>query len=132
MAVLAPRIKTVARGVYRGLRATAAAIALTGADADTTILVTGTATVIVTLPAAALNKGMRVTVVGQSATASGVGLTVDVPSTDTLYGNGFTAAAGKGAVNTQATARAGDGITVQSDGTNWFIIAVFGTWAREA
>lgn len=106
---------------------------LSPADLPGLVKVTGTATVVITLPLAALCKGASITLVGVAATAAGAGLTLDVNAADTMNGNGFTAAAGKGAVNSQATSRAGDTITAVSDGgTAWYITAVTGTWAREA
>lgn len=117
----------------RAVRSTSAALTLSPQDAGGVTIVTGTATVSVTLPPAALCKGGQFTLIGAAATASGAGLTLDVAATDSMAGNGFTAAAGKGAVNTQATSRAGDAITVVSDGaTTWYITGVTGTWAREA
>lgn len=87
-----------------------------------------------TLPSAArAGRGATYTIVNVVATASGTGTFVDLTGTDTMVGNGFTAAAGKGAVNTQATSRAGDAITVVSDGVSaWYIVSLTGTWAREA
>lgn len=115
------------------VRTLAADTTLAPQDFPAIVKVTGTATVVITLPPAARVKGASITLIGVAATAAGAGLTLDVPSSDTMNGNGFTAAAGKGAVNSQATSRAGDSITVVSDGgTAWYITAVTGTWAREA
>lgn len=117
----------------RQIKTVAADTTLTPADGGGIVYVTGTATVVITLPLAALCKGMEFTLVGVAATAAGAGLTLDVNAADTMNGNGFTAAAGKGAVNTQATSRAYDSITaVSNGGTAWAIVAVTGTWAREA
>lgn len=115
------------------IKSLTASATLTPADAGV-ILVTLTTTAVVTLPSAArAGKGATYTIVSVAATASGVGTTVDIPTGDTMVGNGFTAASGKGAVNTQATSRAGDAITVVSDGVSaWYITNLSGTWAREA
>jgi hypothetical protein len=67
---------------------------------------------------------------------SGAGLLIDINPADdasvTMYGDGFTPAAGKGAVNTQATGAVGDTGFVIFDGTNWQFYTIQGTWAREA
>lgn len=111
----------------------AAALTLQPDDAGALVILSGTATRVVTLPPAARCKGMVFSLTTAAAPATGVGHTLDTAGTDVMRGNGFTAAAGKGAVNTQATAVAGDSITVASDGVSaWYITEVTGTWAREA
>lgn len=105
---------------------------LTSADSHKTVVVNATASKTISLPAASV-PGLLFTVVEQVATASGAGHLVDPAGTDVVRGNGFTPAAGKGAVCSQATSRVGDSITLVSDGAGaWYITAVVGTWAREA
>lgn len=105
---------------------------LTAADSHKTVIMNAATTKTVTLPSAAAAPGLTFTVTQQQVPASGAGLTVHPAGTDVMRGNGFTPAAGKGAINTQATGRIGDAITVQSDGVSaWYITSLTGTWARE-
>lgn len=90
---------------------------------------TGTQTAILPPPA----KGLFFTFFVKIASTSGVGHFIDPNGTvEKMFAKGFTAAAGKGAVNTQATSAIGDAFTVFSDGVDWFGLAEAGTWAREA
>jgi hypothetical protein len=78
-------------------------------------------------------KGLYFTFFVKTPAGSGLGHFIDLAGTvEKLFVKGFTAAAGKGAVNTQATGAVGDAFTVWSDGTDWFGIAEAGTFAREA
>jgi hypothetical protein len=78
-------------------------------------------------------KGLTFTFFVKVASSSGTGHFIDPNGTvEKLFAKSFTAAGGKGAVNTQATSAIGDAFTVWSDGTDWFGIAEAGTWAREA
>lgn len=116
-----------------GIKTLAGSATLTAADSGKLIVAT-TADSVITLPAGV--PGLKFKVITANATAAtggSVGTTVDVPGTDTLNGNGFTAAAGKGAVNTDASAVIGDFLEVTCTAANtWFITAIKGTWAREA
>lgn len=94
----------------------------------------------ITLPAATVAGAVVIVrnAAGEGATSdpSGdgtAGISVLPAGTDQVVGNGFTAANGKGAVNTKATARYGDFIMLQADGTSkWNIVALRGIWARVA
>lgn len=122
-----------ASGLRQGLTIVTADTTLTVNDSGKVVVVNATATKTISLPAASAGAGMRFVVTHQVATATGAGHLVDPAGTDQVRGNGFTAANGKGAVCTQATARVGDSITVVSDGVSaWYIESVTGTWAREA
>jgi hypothetical protein len=101
---------------------------LTASQLNTTIFVTGSRTL--TLPTAASAAGLTVIVVNNNS--AGTSIKVDPAGSELIKGNGFTAAAGKHADNTAGTARQGDVITLVSNGTDWFITEVSGTWAREA
>lgn len=98
------------------------------------LIIAGGADIILTLPAGSATTGLSYTVAVNSTGAGGsVGVLLDVPTGTAMHGNGFTAASGKGALNTHATARDGDSIMVRSNGTDyWIINAPGGTWAREA
>lgn len=105
---------------------------LTPNDSGAFVIINAAATKTMTLPSA-VTPGLVFTFAQQVATSSGVGHTIHPVGTDVMRGNGFTAAAAKGAVNTQATARVGDTIRVVSDGVGaWYIEYLTGTWAREA
>jgi|SRR5581483_190430 len=104
---------------------------LAATDSGATIIINANDTKTVTLPAPA--EGLEFLIFVKVASTSGVGHTIH-PSGGSakLYAKGFTAAAGKGAVNTQATSAIGDAFYVYSDGTDWYGLAEAGTWAREA
>lgn len=60
-------------------------------------------------------------------------VTVSPNSSDKISGLGFTAADDKDALNTKATARVGDYITLLSDGVDgWTVVASRGIWARQS
>lgn len=63
--------------------------------------------------------------------SGGTGGQVDPDTADKIMGDGFTSADGKSAINTGATDREGDCITLVSDPDGWFIHSLMGTWARE-
>lgn len=105
---------------------------LTAAQSGSTIVPT-TFDLTFTTPAGVAGMRYRVVVVTASAANGGsVGTTLHVPTGDTLAGNGFTAASGKGAVNTDGTAVAGNWIEILCTSANtWVIVGIGGTWARE-
>jgi hypothetical protein len=72
-------------------------------------------------------------IVGTLATDAGAGHSLVPQSYDKIVGNGFTALAGKSAINTYATAALGDRIKLKG-GPNrtWYITGLAGTWARQA
>lgn len=63
--------------------------------------------------------------------SGGTGGQVDPDAADKIMGNGFTSADGKSAINSGATDREGDCITLVSDPDGWFIKSLMGTWARQ-
>jgi hypothetical protein len=100
-------------------------------NATGTIFVTTTGRTI-TLPPVS-NVGLAVRVISAVA---GSGTIVAINAADVasakMIGNGFTPAAGKGAIDTAGTALVGDSISVQSNGTDWYILTpVGGIWARQ-
>lgn len=111
-----------------------AAFTLTNGEAGKTIVFSGTASVIATLPkAAAANKGAIYIFVVGSLPSSGAGHAVSPNAADTIIGAHFTPAANKDVICSAATDRLGDLLEVQSDGvSNWYVTSVIGTWAREA
>lgn len=64
--------------------------------------------------------------------STGVGGQVSPVATDKIMGNGFTSTDNKAAINSGATDREGDAITIVGDGSDgWFIVSLTGTWTRE-
>jgi hypothetical protein len=62
-----------------------------------------------------------------------VQVAVSPNAADQIIGNGFTPADNKDALNPKATSKAGDEITLVSNGSaGWFVSNVVGLWAREA
>jgi hypothetical protein len=116
---------------------------LTAADAGIVQNVTADA-ITITLPATA--NGLSYTIRNGGAAPSGfaagtgadasVLVSVAPNASDGITGNGFTAAVNKKALNTKATAKVGDEITLDANGTagatGWTFVNVKGTWAREA
>ncbi len=86
---------------------------------------------VMTLPAiTAASKGVWYRFVCGVA-SSGTGLSISPNSADNFYSFGITPSDGKDMINTGTTDVVGDFIEVMSDGTNWLVIAMDGTWARE-
>ena len=106
---------------------------LTAADAGIVQNVTVDG-VIVTLPSTA--NGLSFTIRNGGKQDGTVGVFVSPAAADGITGNGFTATINKDAINTKATSKAGDEITVSANGTAgvtaWTAAQVVGTWAREA
>ena len=95
----------------------------------------------ITLPATVVGYSYTVRNGGVPKTnaAAGTGddgsvqVAVSPNASDLIAGNGFTAADNKDALNTKATARVGDEVSIVGNGTTgWNITSVKGTWAREA
>jgi hypothetical protein len=82
-----------------------------------------------TLPATV--AGLQFTFVVKTISAT-TGLSISPAAADKIMGNGFTAADDKDAINTAATDRVGDSLTLVGDGVDgWYVVGVTGTWARE-
>lgn len=116
-------------GVTTEVVTSAVNLTLTQDDSGKIIVITG-ADKVVTLPAT--QEGLVYTIV-TGATSVTTGLSVSPVAADRIIGLGFTAADDKDAINTQATERVGDSITLVGNGsTGWLAIRASGTWAREA
>ncbi len=86
--------------------------------------------VVVTLPATV--AGMAFTFVNAGADGT-VGFSLSPAELDKIMGCGLTAADNKDLINTKATAKKNDQVTILGDGVNgWYIQRMVGTWAREA
>ena len=107
---------------------------VTAADAGKIIVASLVTSMVVTLPDGTANPGLEVTVLNGLATTSGIGTSVALTTAgDIIIGDGITPGAGKAFINTEATNKIGDLVTLQSDGAgNWYITKVIGTWARAA
>jgi hypothetical protein len=83
----------------------------------------------ITLPATVV--GYTFTLVNSGADGA-VALTISPNANDKIMGAGLTSADNKDIVNTKATAKTGDRVTLVGDGVNgWFVTEMVGTWARE-
>lgn len=119
-------------GLLQGLRpaqAKAANYTVLASESGNVFVATA-ANVEFTLPAT--SAGLWFTFVSKVPTA-GTGVQVSPAAVDKIMGNGFTSADNKAAINSGASDREGDSITLVGDGLDgWFIVNVTGTWAREA
>jgi len=91
-------------------------------------------TSVITLPAVALGYGPYTFVNYGKETAgiSDVLITISPNSSDAIQGGGLTAVNDKDIINTLATAKRGDYVTVMYGGANkWSIVAMGGVWAKE-
>jgi len=100
--------------------------------------------VVITLPSTADGLSFTIRNAGDAPTGAAAGtgadgsaaVSVSPAAADGITGNGFTAAINKDAINTKATSKVGDEITVNGNGTAgvtaWTITSIRGTWAREA
>lgn len=90
--------------------------------------------VVITLPSTA--DGLVFTIRNGGKSDGTVGVSVSPAAADGITGNGYTATINKDAINTKATAKAGDEITLSANGTAgvtaWTVQEVVGTWSREA
>lgn len=95
----------------------------------------------VTLPATTAGAFFVVRNGGAAPTSAAAGavadqsvlVTIAPNASDQIAGAAFTAADNKAALNTKATARVGDEMTLVGDGTNgWNVGPYKGTWARQA
>lgn len=108
-----------------------AAYTVTPAESGKTFEADAAATVVFTLPAT--QAGLLYTFVVKQLPGSGAGTSISPNTNDKIMGNGFTAADDKDAINTAATDRVGDMITLLGDGVDgWYVVGINGTWAREA
>jgi hypothetical protein len=92
---------------------------------------------VMTLPAAAgaAMAGVRYTF-ECGAVSAGTGLSISPAAADAVYGNGLTSVVNKDLINTGATDRLGDSVTIVCSGVTgtgaWGISEIIGTWAKEA
>jgi hypothetical protein len=132
-------------GALTGLQkviAGGAAYTVTAADGGAIIL-TATDNAVISLPAvSSSNKGLCITV--QNSGADGAAkVSISPAAADAIFGGVHGAATGdlvsfsgtdnKDAINTKATTKKGDYLTLFSDGdTGWFVVGGKGVWASEA
>lgn len=117
-------------GSTRVVNLAAATQALTADQSGQTFV--GAVDAVFTLPAAgAGTKGVFYTLIC-GALSTGVGLSASPAAADAVVGNGLTAVVDKDLINTGATDRLGDSVTILCDGVQWVITAIIGTWAKEA
>ena len=85
------------------------------------------------LPAMAAGyAGMEFTYKNGGATDGAIILTISPNANDKIMGPDWAGVDNKDAINTKATAKIGDFMTLRGDGTNgWWIVAKRGTWVAE-
>jgi hypothetical protein len=107
--------------------------ALSASDSGIVQNVTADA-VVVNLPAVSpTTVGLTYTIRNGARKDGEILVTVRPNPSDQIIGNGFTPADNKDVVNPKSTSKAGDEITVVSNGkAGWFVSNVVGTWARQA
>ncbi|MFO1417244.1 MAG: hypothetical protein U1E83_01105 [Methylotetracoccus sp.] len=104
-------------------------VTLAATDSGKTLFVTADALTI-TLPAAEGLSGIKIVNAGA---AGAILVTVAPNAADMIEGPGITAADNKAILNTKATARRGDFVTIDySDANGWVIREMRGIWARAA
>lgn len=87
----------------------------------------------ITLPATAAGFTYTIVNAGVSGVDATAIITISPNASDKIQGMGLTAADNKDLINTKATAKVGDFVTLVGDGSDgWLIQAVKGIWAREA
>lgn len=103
---------------------------LTRAESGAVIISTA-ADLVHVLPATA--AGLRYTfLITTAALSVGTGLSISPVAADFITGNGLTATDDKDLINSGASDRAGDCVTIVADGVDgWYIESVVGTWAKE-
>lgn len=84
---------------------------------------------VITLPSTA--AGLTYTFVNAGADGT-VAINISPAAIDQIQGCGLTAADDKDLINTKATAKLGDSVTIVGDATGgWIIQSMVGTWVRE-
>jgi hypothetical protein len=84
---------------------------------------------VITLPATVV--GMTFTLVNAGADGT-VALKIAPNAQDKIMGAGLTSADNKYIINTKATAKTGDRVTLVGDGASgWYVAEMVGIWARE-
>lgn len=123
-----------AAGVRRRHSDAAATQTLTAAQSGTHFRAAVDA--VFTLPASAtVGAGVEYTF-ECGALSTGTGLSISPAAADAIYGNGLTSVVNKDLINTGASDRLGDMVTLISSGVAgtgaWAIKGIIGTWAKEA
>ena len=86
--------------------------------------------VVITLPATVV--GYCYTFVNKGVANGAVGFSISPAAVDYITGIGLTKVDDKDLINTKATAKIGDKVTIVGDGVNgWYIVEANGTWAKE-
>lgn len=111
-----------------------AADTMDAADDGKVLLIDTTA--VITLPAVALGYGPYTFVnCGEEHKTTGISdvlITISPNSSDAIQGGGLSAVNNKDLINTLATAKRGDYVTVMYGGaTKWSIVAMGGVWAKQ-
>jgi hypothetical protein len=120
-----------ATGEVLPIEITTGADSLTAAESGKVMMIDSTTTRIISLPATA--AGLTYTITVKTAATSGNGHQISPVAADKIIDTAITPADDKDLINTQATGKAGDSVTLVGDGVDgWLVVAKTGTWAREA
>ena len=92
----------------------------------------GAVDAVFTLPSAATAGAGCTYEFETGALSAGTGLSISPAAADHIRGNGLTSVDNKDLINSGATDRLGDMVSIYSDGADWVIDAIIGTWAKEA
>jgi hypothetical protein len=93
------------------------------------IIYLGTDAKTITLPAT--DAGLTITIVNSAADGTAQ-IAISPNASDKIMGRDLTAADNLDLINTKATAKRGDFVTLVADGADgWFVVAQRGTWAQE-
>ena len=114
-----------------GIKETLAGATLTIDAEDVSKVIFCTVTTVVTLPVTA-TAGLNITFV--NASADGVGeISLDPAAADLIQGPNFAGTVNKDLINTLASAKRGDYVTVSSGHADgWTVTSIKGTWATES
>lgn len=105
---------------------------LTAANSGQTIIVTA-ADKSVTLPTGAVGLTYRVVPMGNATATGATGTTIKIGGSDTIKGGGYTAAVGKGLINTIGNAVAGDTVSLTCIAANsWYVTHKSGVWTSQS
>jgi hypothetical protein len=100
------------------------------ADGLTTTLPATTAGACFTIRNGGVPKTSGPTGTGDNASLA---VTISPNASDKIQGAGLSASDNKDLINTKATAKAGDEVTLVGDGTDgWIVLNMVGIWARES
>lgn len=120
--------KIASKGI-RKVKNLTADTTLNQSESGSVVTLNSATSLTVNLPKA--SPGLEFTFVSKLAPSSGVGYSLSPQSTDKI--NRTTGVTNKDLINTQATAALGDAVKlIAVSSTEWQVLGIVGTWAKEA